>query len=57
MKKGLLYLFIISLLLFITACETLPSYEIVFDTDGGSLVETQVVFQGSHGVKPDNPTK
>lgn len=57
MKKGLLYLFIISLFLFITSCETLPSYEIVFDSDGGSVVETQVVFKGSHGVKPINPTK
>jgi len=35
----------------------LPSYEIIFDTNGGSAVEKQTVLHGGLITQPQNPTK
>ena len=36
---------------------TKSKYAVVFNTDGGSEVETQYVLKGSTAEKPDDPTK
>lgn len=35
----------------------LPAYEIVFDSNGGSEVEKQIIVVGEKAIEPDNPTK
>lgn len=57
MKKSIVYILLSLLLIFVTSCTSIPSYEITFDSNGGTEVEKQVVFEGGHGVKPLHPTK
>ena len=33
------------------------SYTITYDTDGGSTIDNQTVFEGDSAIKPENPTK
>ena len=45
------------MLLFTPEYETVPTYGVVFDTDGGSYVPTQTVEEGSYVDRPETPTK
>lgn len=63
-KLSLTNLFIISMALVITACsndspkkQSITYYNVVFDSNGGSSVETQKVESGKTASKPSDPTK
>lgn len=60
MKCILLALFVICTFV-ITGCQTPTNnkntYEVTFDSNGGSAVETQKVNEGDRAVKPKNPTQ
>lgn len=56
MKRIVNIFLIFIFVLILVSCTSEITYKVVFDSDGGTLVETQKVKEGDKAVKPDNPT-
>lgn len=57
MKKSVLLFLFICIITILSSCSCVKKYEVIFDSKGGSSIETQIVRKNKTVNKPEDPTR
>ena len=57
MKKHFYVIFVVIVVLVVSSCDLFRDLTIAFDTDGGTLIDEQILSPGSTITRPSNPQK